>query len=40
LSTPTINLGGAAITPGIAQRSEVLLGRALGPDADSIKSGI
>ena len=40
LSTPTINLGGAAITPGIAQRAEVLLGRALGPDADSIKSGI
>lgn len=40
LSTPTINLNGAAITPGIAQRAEVLLGRALGPDADSIKSGI
>jgi hypothetical protein len=40
LSTPTINLNGAAITPGLAQRAEVLLGRALGPDADSIKSGI
>ena len=40
LSTPTINLNGAAITPSIAQRAEVLLGRALGPDADSIKSGI
>lgn len=40
LSTPTINLNGAALTPGIAQRSEVLLGRALGPDADSIKTGI
>jgi len=40
LSTPTINLAGAAITPGLAQRAEVLLGRALGPDADSIKSGI
>ncbi len=40
LSTPTINLGGAALTPGIAQRAEILLGRALGPDADSIKSGI
>ena len=40
LSTPTINLGGAAITPGLAQRAEVLLGRALGPAADSIKSGI
>jgi len=33
-------LAGAALTPGIAQRAEVLLGRALGPDADSIKSGI
>ena len=40
LSTPTINLGGAALTSGIAHRAEVLLGRALGPDADSIKSGI
>lgn len=40
LSTPTINLAGAAITPNIAQRAEVLLGRALGPDADSIKSGV
>jgi len=40
LSTPTINLSGAAISPGLAQRAEVLLGRSLGPDADSIKSGI
>lgn len=40
LSTPTINLAGAALTPGVAQRAEVLLGRALGPDADSIKSGV
>ena len=40
LSTPNINLNGAAITPAIAQRAEVLLGRALGPDAESIKSGI
>jgi len=40
LSTPTINLAGAALTPGLANRAEVLLGRALGPDADSIKSGI
>ncbi len=40
LSTPTINLAGAALTPNIAQRAEVLLGRALGPDADSIESGI
>jgi hypothetical protein len=40
LSTPTINLNGAALTPGIAQRAEILLGRALGPDAEGIKSGI
>jgi len=40
LSTPTINLNGAALTPGIAQRSEVLLGRALGPDAEAIKTGV
>jgi len=40
LSTPTINLAGAALTPGTAQRAEVILGRALGPDAESIKSGI
>ncbi|MGP0031671.1 MAG: hypothetical protein ACLPVF_14335, partial [Acidimicrobiales bacterium] len=40
LSTPTINLNGAALTPGIAQRAEVLLTRALGPDAESLKSGI
>ena len=40
LSTPTINLNGAALTPGIAQRAEVLLTRALGPDAESLKSGV
>ena len=40
LSTPTINLQGAALTPGIAQRAEILLGRALGPDAEGIKTGI
>jgi hypothetical protein len=40
LSTPTINLAGAALTPGVVNRAEVLLGRALGPDADSIKSGV
>ena len=40
LSTPTINLAGAAITPGLGNRAEVLLGRALGPDADSIKSAV
>ena len=40
LSTPTINLNGAALTPSVSQRAEVLLGRALGPDADSIKSAV
>jgi hypothetical protein len=40
LSTPTINLNGASLTPNISQRAEVLLGRALGPDAESIKSGV
>ena len=40
LSTPTINLNGASLTPNVSQRAEVLLGRALGPDAPSINSGI
>jgi hypothetical protein len=40
LSTPNINLAGAALTPGVAQRAEVLLGRALGPDAEGMKDGI
>lgn len=40
LSTPTINLNGGAITPGIAQRSWVLLGRAIGPDNESMKSAV
>ena len=40
ISTPTINLNGAAISPGIAQRALVLLGRALGPDAKAIKSAV
>ena len=40
LSTPTINLNGASLTPNVSQRAEVLLGRALGPDAESIKSGV
>ena len=40
LSTPTINLAGAAITPGLAQRAEVLLVRALGSDNDAIKSAV
>ena len=40
LSTPTINLNGASLTPNVSQRAEVLLGRALGPDAPSINSGM
>lgn len=40
LSTPTINLNGGAITPGIAQRAQVLLGRAIGPDNESNKSSV
>jgi len=40
LSTPTINLNSSAITQGVAQRSLVLLGRALGPDNKAMKSGI
>jgi len=40
ISTPTINLNGGAITPGIGLRAQVLLGRALGPDADSIKESV
>lgn len=40
LSTPTINLNGGPITPGIAQRALVLLGRAIGPDAQAIKSAV
>ena len=40
LSTPTINLNGGAITPGLAQRALVLLGRALGPDAEAMKSAV
>jgi hypothetical protein len=40
LSTPTINLGGGGLTPGIGQRAEVLLGRALGPDNKAIDSAI
>lgn len=40
LSTPTINLNSGAVTPGLAQRTLVLLGRALGPDAKAMKSGV
>ena len=40
LSTPTINLNGAPITQSVAQRSLVLLGRAIGPDAKAMKSAV
>lgn len=40
LSTPTINLNGGPITQSVAQRALVLLGRAIGPDAKAIKSGV
>jgi hypothetical protein len=40
LTTPTINLNGGPITPGLAQRAQVLLGRAIGPDAKAIKSAV
>jgi hypothetical protein len=40
LSTPTINLNGAQVTPSVFQRALVLLGRALGPDAEAIESGV
>ena len=40
LSTPVINLGGAQITPSVAQRAFVLLTRALGDDAEDLEKGI
>ena len=40
LSTPVINLGGAAITPSVAQRAFVLLTRALGDDAEELEKGV
>lgn len=40
LSTPTINLNGQQVTPSVFQRALILLGRALGPDAESMKSGV
>ena len=40
LSTPTINLSGGPITQGVAQRAQVLLGRALGPDNKAMKSAV
>ena len=40
LSTPVINLGGAQITPSVAQRAFVLLTRALGDDAEELDKGV
>jgi hypothetical protein len=40
LSTPVINLGGAQITPSVAQRAFVLLTRALGDDAEELEKGV
>ena len=40
LSTPVINLGGAQITPSVAQRAFVLLTRALGDEAEELEKGI
>jgi hypothetical protein len=36
LSTPTINLNGAQVTPSVFQRALILLGRAMGPDAEAM----
>jgi hypothetical protein len=38
LSTPTINMNGQQITPSVFQRALILLGRALGPDAEAMSS--
>jgi hypothetical protein len=40
LTTPIIDLGGGPITQSVAQRALVLLGRAIGPDAQAIKSAV
>jgi hypothetical protein len=40
VSTPTINLNGAAVTLGTGHRAMVLLGRALGGDSEAINSAI
>ena len=40
LSTPTINLNGAAISVSTASRAVTILGRALGPESDAIKNAI
>jgi hypothetical protein len=40
LSTPTIDLAGGPMTQSIGLRAATLMGRALGPDADSINDAI
>jgi hypothetical protein len=40
LSTPVIELNGGALTPNVANRAEILLGRALGPENDAMDSAI
>ena len=40
ISTPTVNLNGGALTPGVGLRALVLLGRALGPEAESIEKSV
>jgi len=40
ISTPVIDLAGGALTVGVGTRAAILMGRALGPDAESIKSAI
>ena len=40
LSCPTINLGGQQIVPSTYQRALVLLGRAMGEDAEGMEDGI
>jgi hypothetical protein len=40
LSTPTINLNGGSVTPSIGNRAVTLMGRALGPDAESINNAL
>lgn len=40
LSTPTIDLAGGPMTQSIGLRAATLMGRALGPDADSIDDAI
>ncbi len=38
LSTPTINLSGAALNPAIPFRAQILIDRALGPDTEEAES--